>query len=202
MAVSVTFTQDSFRGRNDDGTEATATWKAPINTNWNQRTEVPFRIRFLVHRNNESSSQIGHMDLYVSKNGEAFELIDFTVSTCPVIPVESATLETQGTDTTQQLGTGTYLVNNNGINNGTLAAQTDSATWTNGILQEAEMEYCLKIVRANVEIGDTLEFRCRFGDIIYTGGYTNVPIVTVDSDAQGALNGGTVTIKGGTLTIK
>ena len=201
MAVSITFTQDAFRGRNDDGPEATATWKAPINTNWVQPAETPFRIRFLVHRNNESSSQNGHMDLYVSKNSGAFELIDSAVSTCPVIPVLSATLEAQGTDTTQQLGTGTYLVNNNGINNGTSSAQTEAATWTNGILQEAEMEYCLKIVRANVQIGDTLEFRCRFSEVIFTGGYTNVPIITVAPSSL-SIKGGTITIKGGTLTLK
>ena len=202
MPVTITFTQDSFRGRNDDGPEATATWKAPINTNWAQRADIPFRIRFLVHRESEGTSQNGSMDLYVSKNSGSFELISSIVDTSPVIDVASSTLEAQGTDTTQQLGSGTYLVANSGVNNNNGEALTGTATWTNGILQEAEMEYCLQIVRSRVSIGDTLEFRCRFNTIIFTGGYTNAPIITVDSDPQLSLKSGTVTLKGGTLKLK
>ena len=42
--------QDAFRGRNDDGTEATATWIALINTNWSQAVDVNFRVRFNIHQ--------------------------------------------------------------------------------------------------------------------------------------------------------
>ena len=38
--MAVTWTQVGFRGRNDDGTETTATFIAAVNTNWTQLTGV------------------------------------------------------------------------------------------------------------------------------------------------------------------
>ena len=40
--------QIAFRGRNDDGSETTATWIAAQNTNWTQPTGTNFRVRFEV----------------------------------------------------------------------------------------------------------------------------------------------------------
>ena len=43
--VTAAFDQDSFRGRNDDGSEAAATWKANANVNWTQSVDENFRRR-------------------------------------------------------------------------------------------------------------------------------------------------------------
>lgn len=42
------FAQAAFRGREDDGSEAAATWKEPINTDFDQIPDQNFRTRFLV----------------------------------------------------------------------------------------------------------------------------------------------------------
>jgi hypothetical protein len=201
VGASITFTQESFRGRNDDGTEATATWKAALNTNWNQPTETPFRIRFSVSRLSEGTSQNGEHGLYVSHNNGTFQYISSTIGTSPVIDVVSSTLDAQGTDTTQQIGIGTYLTNNNGVNNNNGEAKTTSATWPDSVAYQADIEFCLKIRSSQVAVGDTLEFRGRFNDTIYSGGYTNSPILTVPPK-QLLIRGGTLAIKGGTLAIK
>ena len=44
--------QVEFRGRNDDGSQAAATWVAVLNTNWTQVSETPFRVRFTLTETN------------------------------------------------------------------------------------------------------------------------------------------------------
>lgn len=202
MAVSVTFTQDAFRGRNDDGTEATATWIADENTDWNQVIGETFRIRFLVSRLNEGSSQNGSMDLYVSKNAGAYVHVESTAGTSPAQDVASSTLDAQGTNTTQQIGVSTYLTANKGVNNNSGFASTDSTTWPSGTAYEAEMEFSIYLVPSLVEVGDTFDFRVRFNDTVFSGGYTFTPHITANRIRYVRLKGGTLALKGGTLTIK
>ncbi|MGH9878833.1 MAG: hypothetical protein ACRD5H_14470, partial [Nitrososphaerales archaeon] len=44
----VTLDQAGFRGRNDDGSETTATWKAAENTNWSQAVDENLRVRLIL----------------------------------------------------------------------------------------------------------------------------------------------------------
>ena len=46
--VTANVVQQSFRGRNDDGSETAATWIAATNTNWTQAADETFRVRFVV----------------------------------------------------------------------------------------------------------------------------------------------------------
>jgi hypothetical protein len=50
------FTQDSFRGRNDDDNETAATWKAAADTNWTQKVDENFRVRFVISETDGISS--------------------------------------------------------------------------------------------------------------------------------------------------
>jgi hypothetical protein len=45
-APGTNFTQVTFRGRNDDGSEVLATWKAAAGVDWNQVEDETFRVRF------------------------------------------------------------------------------------------------------------------------------------------------------------
>ncbi|UCD78513.1 MAG: hypothetical protein JSW26_24375, partial [Desulfobacterales bacterium] len=47
-ATGPQYTQASFRARNDNGSETSATWTAAANTNWTQMVDKTFRLRFLV----------------------------------------------------------------------------------------------------------------------------------------------------------
>jgi len=202
-AVQITFTQEAFRGRNDDGDEATATWIAGLNENWDQAIGVPFRIRLLASRLNENTDQNGNMDLYVSHNGGTFVICSSTDGTSAAQDIGSSTLDAQGADTTQQLGSGTYLTNNNGVNNNNGNAFTEIATWFSGTAFEADFEFCLYLVPDLVAVGDTLEFRLRFNDTVFTGGYLNTPLITAINSARSVqLKGSTLRLKGNTLQLR
>jgi len=197
-----TFSQDAFRARNDDGTEATATWLAPLNTSWTQYVDQTFRVRFLVSRPSEAASPNGSMDLYVSHNGGTFEAVSATVGTSAVRDITSYTLDAQDSETTQQLGSGTPLPTNKGVNNNTGYAETGTVTWTAGTAYEAELEYALQIVGSKVEVGDTLELRVRFNGATFTGSYTNYPIIIASNPARLKIKGQSLIIKGATLKLK
>lgn len=51
--------QYSFRGRNDDGNEAAATWIDAADTNWSQTVDETFRARFLVKETSGDASTTG-----------------------------------------------------------------------------------------------------------------------------------------------
>jgi len=197
-----TFTQDAYRGRNDDGSEATATWKAGLNELWVQQVDTTFRARFLVSRPSEASDQNGRFAVWVSHNGGAYEECNSTVGTSPVEDIASGSLDAQDSDTTQQLGSGTYLVNNNGVNNNNGVAKTGSAFWALGTAQEADMEFSLQIVGSRVSPGDTLALKLYFNDSVLAGGWTNYPTLVVPNPPGTILSGGTIAIKGGTLKLK
>jgi len=197
-----TFTQDAYRGRNDDGSESTATWKAGLNELWVQQVDTPFRVRFLISRPSEASNQNVVMSVYVSHNGGAYELCSSAVGTSPVIDIASGSLEPQGTDTTQQLGSGNYLTNNDGVSNGSGDARTNSALWPLGTAYEADFEFALQIVGASVVPGDTLALKVYYNDSILVGGWTNYPTLVVPQPPGVRVQGGTIAIKGGTLKLK
>ena len=61
--------QEGFRFRNDDGSEAAATWKAAQDTNIILTAEEAFRLRVLVDATNDPDA--GAVQLEVKKTSEA-----------------------------------------------------------------------------------------------------------------------------------
>lgn len=164
-ALSI-LTQTSFRGRNDDGNETAATWKAAINTNWNQLVTTNFRVRFLI--THEGGLATPAFQLEYNKNGGGWNSV--TTSSANIIALGSANL-TNGEATTQQMGAGTFV-----------AGECSEDGLTAGIALtlavETEVEYVVQVVDADTSDGDDIELRVTNGGVALDA-YINSPTITV-----------------------
>lgn len=129
---------NGYRIRKDDGSETAANWYAPLNTEWTPAANTNFRVRFLLKNVSVSNYTNHSFKLQASVNSGTW--YDVTTSTSNVKIVNSTYL-TDGADCTQQIGSGTFLSDNNGVcdvdgTTGQLSLPTN---------QEAEFEYSLQI---------------------------------------------------------
>jgi len=69
---STAIEQEGFRPRNDDGTEATATWKADQDTNITLAADTAFRLRFLLKATGNPDSIDAQVEARVKPSGGAF----------------------------------------------------------------------------------------------------------------------------------
>jgi hypothetical protein len=125
------FTQAKFRGRDDDGGEPAppppggASWKAAADTNWTQKVDENFRVRFVVQETNGIASADKTFQLQYNHNGGGWNDVDGTSS---VVQSSSSGSVSDGADTTQLIGSGTQV----GSNNDALTAATGwpaAPTW-------------------------------------------------------------------------
>lgn len=169
------FTQVTFRGRNDDGSESGATWKDTQGNDWTQDTGVNFRIRFLI---DETASRVWSLtfNLYYQINGGGYNAV--TGSTPVQFSLSSNFAD--GDDCTSQLtgGSGTFLTNNNGMKE-----TTGGAINSGGAGQYFDTEWCLKIDSAQVSDGDTINLRIYNGTAAIAV-YTDTPVITVNIPQQ------------------
>lgn len=181
------FDQDSFRARNDDGSESAATWKAVVNTNWNQTPDENFRIRFLIKELFGGDTGVGFKVQYNKLSGG---WNDVTTSSSNVKMSASANL-TEGNNTTQQIGGGTYLTNNSGQEDG------DGTTPYAGSYKnkEWELEFCCQVIDADTADTDTIQLRVVDSGGMALNGYTNTPTLTVQ-DAAPASAGSAMMMRG------
>lgn len=158
--------QQSFRARNDNGSETSATWKAPLNSDIGMSLGVPFRVRFLIEETAGGSANNYNYVLQYSLNGGAWTLA--TLST-PVHATPSAFVA-NGTPTTQQLGAGSFVAglfdSNASVSNISISSQ------------QTEMEYCLLLDSAQMSGGDTVQLRVTNSGTALNG-YTNTPSISV-----------------------
>jgi len=164
---SGTYDQDSFRARNDNGNETTSTWTAAADTNWTQMVDKNFRVRFLVQETAGVADSGKTFQLEYNRNGGGWN--DVTGSSS-VIKAAATSNVTDGTDTTQQLGSGTYVSTNAGFDEAD--GQVGSMDFAGN--DEVELEFSLQIVSADVSNGDTIQLRVKGLDT-----YTSTPTVTV-----------------------
>lgn len=172
-----TLEQNSYRARYDNGTESTATWQAAVNTPWTQDTGVIFRVRFLV-----KETTAGHVDnvtLKLQYNLEGAGWNDVTGASSVVRAVDSLWFPPFATDTTQQLGVGTFLSDNDGCDHdydgivgGTVLDFVGS--------EETELEFAIKVIKADVSDGDEIQLRLVNSDDSLLTTYTETPTLTVD----------------------
>lgn len=103
---------EHFRGRNNDGDEATATWKAGLDEEWSQvlGTTVYFRVRFVV-RSSRRETKTPAFRLQYSVNGGEWKDVS-TLSTAAVIYGGGGLNDS---DTTQQLSEGSHVSPNAGF---------------------------------------------------------------------------------------
>jgi hypothetical protein len=163
------FTQASFRGRNDSGNETTATWKDVADTDWTQKVDENFRVRFVV----QETAGIGAADkafqLEYNRNGGGWN--DVTGASSVVRAWASPNVG-DGDNTTQQVGSGTFVTPNAGFDEADGLAGGTSLDFSGG--DEVEVEYCVQISSMDVANDDTIQLRVKGLDA-----FTATPTVTV-----------------------
>lgn len=168
--MPVAFTQVSFRGRNDDGNETTATWKATTNTNWSQKTNTAFRIRFDCSETGSTSSTLAGQ-LQVQRNALGFNAVNASSSVAKAV---AGSQSVNGLSTTQQISSGTFVTGNIDAADGLCATTGTMAQNTH-----TELEFCVQINDADVTAGDTVQFRVVRSVSTAFGTYTNTPTVNL-----------------------
>jgi len=175
-AATTTLTQTTFRGRNDDGTETTATWKAIAGADWTQLVDENFRVRFNVAAAVANPTQNTAFKLRYSLNGGAYT--DVTAASSVVRAVASPNIA-DGVATTEQLaGANTFMAGTIDEVDGTAAGFTAAPAFP----RDTEVEYCAQIRSADVAAGDTINLRLYVGTTALDA-YTDTPIITVDTGA-------------------
>lgn len=180
-AAVVTLTQTTFRGRNDDGDETGATWKAAAGVDWEQALDENFRVRFLVSSATAAPTQQTGFGVHYSKNGGAWSGSRIHASSI-VARTSLSPHVTDGSSTTEQLGgSGTFSPGE--------IDETDG--WDSGFLntpavgQDTEIEICLQLLSADLAPGDTVGLRLQLisdGSTL-NGGYTDSLVITVAAPA-------------------
>lgn len=173
-------TQVTFRARNDDGSEAAATWKATAGSDWTQLVDTNFRVRFRLDETGGTAWTNKTFNLRYSLNGGAYTAVG---TGQPVIFASSGNFA-QGDDCTEQLtgGTGTFIANNNGMCESAGAINSG----TGGYL--FEVEFCIQIAGASVSHNDTINLRIYDGNSAINT-YTDTPVITVSKPVDLTANG-------------
>ena len=144
----------AWRGRNDDGNETTATWKAAQGVAWAQPVDVNFRVRFLVQN---STSAINNLDVQLQYNLNSAGWVNVSATSNVVRASASPNVADQANLTSQLTGgSGTFegataFDEADGICGGT--AYDIAAT------EYFEHEFCCQLRSADVVNGDTIQLR-------------------------------------------
>jgi hypothetical protein len=165
--------QQSFRWRYDDDDETAAAWRAAVNLDPVDIFEdVIYRIRFLIQEYGGAAGPTGEtFDLYFRRNGGTWKLVGSdgymqTGASCRLI---------NGNDTTQQIGAGTFVSNNDG--------QCEDAQMSCpaaiGADEEVELEYSFLPTTA-WDDGDTIDLRVQHNGGGLLDSYVNTPGTSID----------------------
>lgn len=177
MATFITPDQPQFRGRNDDGNETTASWKAAVNTNFSQLADVNFRLRLTVQSlvGATANSPISPT-LYVSRNGGSYQAV---TSSSTIARLFTSSNVTDLTSTTQQLSSGIGTFATGSVN--TSSSTAASSTITPAGNPVTEDEWCLQIRSVDTSPGDTITFQSRSGTGTAFPSYTVTPSITIQT---------------------
>ena len=153
--VNPSFTQTSFRFRNDDGSQTTATWKAAVNVNSDEKAYRIFRCRFLIQQtvSNANTALTRNYKLRYSLNNGTYTDVGAQGSATIIRYADSSNI-TDNEATTQQIGTGTFItgsVDEDG--------DTGTITYTTGSLSETELEFVLELYGGAINQTDNLDLR-------------------------------------------
>jgi hypothetical protein len=174
------YDQIAFRARNDDGSESAATWKAAQNVDWEQGTDVNFRIRIEVQLSSVgAANDVNDWTFQWQYRHNAGTWTNITAAGgVPCSFVESSHV-VDDTATTDQLtaGTGTFKAGKFREGEGTSAS---------GFIERGghtEHEMCFMLYGADTVPGDTFEFRLvrQLGGTVFDT-YTDIPQCTIPSE--------------------
>lgn len=177
--IKAAFDLKASRGRNDDGSEILATYKAAQNTDWEQALDVNFRIRAEIQETGGVATIDSEFQLQYN-----LELAGWNdVNASSLVARSSASSEfADGDNTTENshdltAGTGTFQGGDgmdevNGLAGGPLMDIAASG--------HAEVEYCLQLRSADLDAGAyTIQFRIVKGGGTVLEAYTHAgPTVT------------------------
>lgn len=181
--VTAVVTNTAFRGRHDDGSETTATWKAAKDTDFGTTPDVNFRLRFVVAETAGGTAK--NVDAHFQyRHIEGTNTWTDVTTTSSVVRAFLSPNFAEGDTTTQQVGTGTFVGTNAGMTE-------DGEAITSGDLvsSELEVEACLQIRSVDTATGDTIEMRTSI-DGAAPGGTPVLPIITV-GEARAVTQSGT-----------
>lgn len=186
---ALTINQESARGRNDDGNETTATWKANADTVYTQLVGTNFRHRILVQLTTSVSKNNFAETWQYSLGGGTFT--DITTSSSVVKAVLTAQYAGP-IDTTQQIGAGTFVTTNAALIENTGAGSTTVPDMAGN--DEFEAEGCFQIVGGDVSDADTIRLRLQV-DAADFNNYNSASLfdITVDKPAAASSRIFTVT---------
>ncbi len=186
--VQPSYTQAVFRGRNDNGTESSATWIASTDTNFTLQVSTTFRLRFRVQQTvtNANTNLAKNFKLRFSDGGSYTDIGAQGTTASKVRYVNSSNI-TDNETTTNQLGTGTgsFIAGSVDENN-----DTGTITFTSGAASYTEIEFVIEVYGPLVDNNDAISFRVYETNDTVLDTYTVTPNVTVKKaiTAQSALN--------------
>lgn len=190
----------AWRGRNDDGNETTATWKANQGVAWTQVTGVNLRVRFL---HQQSAALVNNLNCQFQYSLNNVDWVDVTASSNVVRSSASANV-TDAAATTSQLtgGSGTYI-------GATCFDEADGNCGGTALdvasTGQFETEYCCQVRDVDVVDGQTIYLRDWNSDTgaawtTYSGGVASLTVsgtrkaATPAADALGSYNDSAPTI--------
>lgn len=186
--VNPSMSQAGFRGRNDDGSQTAATWKAAENTGWTQAVDENFRVRFVV---DETAGGAENIQCKLQYNLNVAGWNDVNATSLVVRSSASANFA-EGDATTRQLtsGTGTFVAGK--------MDEADGATNVNVVFAGGELtefEFCAQVRSADVVNNDSIQLRLVRAAGTVLESYVQTPTVTV-SEAGGVDQLGSATLAG------
>jgi hypothetical protein len=167
------FDQDSFRLRNDDGSETTATWLAAANTNASMLIDTTYRARFLVQQTGEITASDVDLEWQYNLAGAGWNNITTSSSVVRAVPSPNFI---DAANCTQQLGSGTFFTSNAGMTEDGTAGGT---TLDPPAATEMETELSFQIRAADVAPGQTVQLRLTRDVGIVLNTYTQTPTITI-----------------------
>lgn len=185
--------QDSYAFYND-GTESGSTIIGTANNSQSLNADTTYLVRILLQEANGAASSNFTAQLEYDLNSSG-TWNNVTTTSSVVRSTTSASLGTDGNDTTQRLGAGTYLTVNGGIDNADGSAGGANLDFAGS--DEAEMVYAFQIRSADVNNGDTITLR-----VAGANTWTNTATATAVVPVVITPTSDTFTLTDGTLLIQ
>ena len=195
--------QDAHHFRQDNGSETTAAFLGLVNSDINVGPAETIgldsnaRLRIVVQETAGFADSNHRCDWQYSLNGGAWTDIDGATSL--VIRAATSANYADGDHTTQQVGSGSFVTPNLGMDDGDGSSGGASPDFLGS--DETEFEFCFQVRSADVSDTDTIDIKGTSKGTDYNT-YTNIGRITIvdpaGADPEGPLVGGKL-VAGGLL---
>ncbi len=171
-------TQSAFQFRDDDGSETAATFFGSVNDDVTVGSgetielDTNFRYRIVVQETAGFADSNHRSDLQYSLNSGTWTDIS---ATSLVVRAFTSTQYADGDDTTQQIGGGSFVTPNGGMDDGDGSAGGAALDFLGS--DETELEFCLQIRAVDVSDSDTIDIKGTDKGTDYNS-YTNIGRLT------------------------